>query len=491
MTNLAEILRANYQSNLAGPFLSVPGHASLSYGDVESRAASFAGALASLGARSGDRIVVQVEKSPDAFALYLACLRLGVVYIPLNTAYTLDEVTFFVRDAEPLIIVTQPDVPAPLGPQRLTLGTAGEGSLCELCETTDPFVDVADRDTSDLAAMLYTSGTTGRSKGAMLSHGCLADNAQSLHTIWHFTPGDVLLHTLPIFHVHGLFVALHTAMLNSSEVIFLPRFGVDAVLEHLPSASVMMGVPTQYTRLMADDRFDAAACANIRLFTSGSAPMTEAVHRAFEARSGLRILERYGMTEAGMITSNPYDGERVAGTVGFPLPGVQLRIADGTGTEVPVGETGVVEITSPSLFSGYWQLPEKTASEFRDGGWFITGDVGSVDADGRVTLEGRSSDMIISGGLNIYPKEIEMVLDEVAGVNETAIVGEPDDDFGERVVAYVVPADSSTPPDVVALREAVETSLARFKHPQDYRFVAALPRNAMGKIQKNQLRAGT
>jgi len=487
MTNLSEVLRAGYSHRLDATFLHTPGADPLSFAAVEQRAAEFAGALEHFGVAVGDRVAVQVTKSTDAFALYLACLRRGVIYLPLNTAYTPTEVAFFVEDAEPALVVTVPGAPPAGGIAQATLDDDGTGSLVDAAAAAAPVEAIVERADADVAAMLYTSGTTGRSKGAMLTHGCLADNGRSLHQVWSFQPGDVLLHSLPIFHVHGLFIALHPAMLNASETIFLPRYDVDEVLRYLPHASIMMGVPTHYTRLLADDRFNAASCRNVRLFTSGSAPMTEAVHREFEARTGQRIVERYGMTEAGIITSNPYNGERLAGTVGFPLPGVTLRIADETGAEVPVGETGVVEITSPSLFAGYWRLPEKTASEFRADGFFITGDVGSVDAEGRVTLEGRSSDMIISGGLNVYPKEIEMVLDEIPGVVESAVVGLPDDDFGERVVAYIVPVDPDEPPSDKTLSEAVG-ELARFKHPKQFRMVAELPRNAMGKVQKTLLR---
>lgn len=488
MTNLSEVLRSGYAHRLDATFLHTPGHEPLSFGEVEQRAAQFAGALAGFGVAVGDRVVAQVDKSTDGFALYLACLRRGVIYVPLNTAYTATEVAFFVGDAEPTLVVTTPDAPPIEGATQATLGTDGTGSLADAAAAATPIDEIIDRADDDVAAMLYTSGTTGRSKGAMLTHGCLADNGRSLHQVWSFQPGDVLLHSLPIFHVHGLFIALHPAMLNASETIFLLRYDVDDVLRYLPHSSVMMGVPTHYTRLMADERFDASSCRNIRLFTSGSAPMTEAVHRAFEERTGQRIVERYGMTEAGIITSNPYDGDRVAGTVGFPLPGVDLRIADNHGVEVAIGETGVVEITSPSLFGGYWRLPEKTATEFRSDGWFITGDVGSVDDEGRVTLEGRSSDMIITGGLNVYPKEIEMVLDEVPGVVESAVVGHPDDDFGERIIAYVVPADAASPPSEKDLASSV-SDLARFKHPKEFHFVDELPRNAMGKVQKNKLRS--
>ena len=535
------------------PFLRRPGLPTLTYGDVDDRSARFAAALVGLGVGPGDRVAAQVDKSADAVALYLACLRTGAVLLPLNTAYTVGEVAFFVGDATPTVVVARPATLDDLAPSvpagsagfaLVELGSDGSGSLATLADAADPFDDVIDRDADDLAAMLYTSGTTGRSKGAMLTHANLESNARALHRIWGFDDGagDVLLHTLPIFHVHGLFVALHCAMLGGDEVVFLPAFDPATVVEHLPASTVMMGVPTQYTRLLAHDGFTSEVCSSIRLFTSGSAPMTEAVHAEFEERTGIRILERYGMTEAGMITSNPYDGERVPGTVGFPLPDVDLRVADDEGSEVATGETGVVEIRSPGLFAGYWNLPVKTAAEHRDGGWFVTGDVGSVDAEGRLTLEGRSSDMIISGGYNVYPKEIEMILDEVDGVIETAVVGVPHPDFGEAVVAVVVAAgrpaggarDDGVGGDdgdgdggdcggddgdgdgdgdgggvgvdrgvddgggvrrsaaddalVSLLADALDGVLARFKHPKAYVVVDSLPRNAMSKIQKADLR---
>ena len=485
--NLFELLRRCWEPRTNSTFLRVPGGETHAYGDIDRRSAQFAGALQSVGVEVGDRVVAQIDKSPDAVALYLACLRTGAVFLPLNTAYTPNEVAFFVDDAEPSLVIGRPDTLGDLEARVETLGTQGDGSFATAAAAAEPFSDVVPRAADDLAAMLYTSGTTGRSKGAMLTHANLASNARALHDIWGFGPDDVLLHTLPVFHVHGLFVALHCAMLGGNEVMFLPRFDVDEVISLLPEATVMMGVPTQYARLLANDRFDATVCSGIRLFTSGSAPMTAAVHEQFTERTGLQILERYGMTEAGMITSNPYDGDRVPGTVGFALPDVDLRLADSAGREVATGETGVVEIRSPGLFPGYWRLPDKTAAEFRDDGWFITGDVGSVDDEGRLSLEGRSSDMIISGGYNVYPKEIEMVLDEVPGVVETAVIGVPHSDFGEVAVAIVVCEQSATVNET-DLRDALRGVLARFKHPKRYEFVESLPRNAMSKVQKAGLR---
>ena len=503
MTNLYSTLAHRFASRLDAPFLRVPGRPALTYRDVDVRSAHMAGALRELGVVAGDRVVVQIDKSTDNVALYLACLRIGAVFLPLNTAYTSGEVGYFVDDASPAVVVARPETLDDLSARVVALGTDGDGSFAAATDRATPVEGVVQRSPDDLAAMLYTSGTTGRSKGAMLTHANLESNALALHEIWGFGPDDVLLHTLPIFHVHGLFVALHCAMLSGNEVIFLPRFDAGEVIEQLPNATVMMGVPTQYTRLLAHqpqipaDRdarrpdppgFDAAACRSMRLFTSGSAPMTEAVHADFTARTGQQILERYGMTEAGMITSNPYVGDRVPGTVGFPLPDVELRVSDDDGNPVPTGETGVVEIRSPGLFAGYWRMPEKTAAEYRDGGWFITGDVGSVDAEGRLTLEGRSSDMIISGGYNVYPKEVEMVLDELPGVLETGVIGVPHPDFGEAVVAIVV-RDGTVDVTDEQLAASLDGVLARFKHPKRYISTDALPRNAMSKVQKAALRA--
>ena len=346
---------------------------------------------------------------------------------------------------------------------------------------------VADVDGDDLAAILYTSGTTGRSKGAMLSHANLASNAQVLYETWQWQTDDVLLHALPIFHVHGLFVALHCALLGGSRVIFLPRFDVDQMIARLPEVTVMMGVPTFYTRLLERTDFDRELCAGMRLFISGSAPLLAETHRAFEARTGHRILERYGMTEAGMITSNPYVGDRIAGTVGFPLAGVQARVADGEGRELPRGEAGVLEISGPNVFRGYWKMPEKTAEEFRPDGWFITGDIAVMAEDGRVTIVGRAKDLIISGGFNVYPKEIELKLDELPGVKESAVIGVPHPDFGEGVTAVVV-ADGSHAVSERSIIAALKDGLARFKQPKRVFIVEELPRNTMGKVQKNVLR---
>jgi malonyl-CoA/methylmalonyl-CoA synthetase len=419
-------------------------------------------------------------------ALYLGCLRVGAIFVPLNTAYTAAEVDYFLSDSEPRLFVTR-SLRDAAADHVLVMGTTPDSPLWAEALAAQPDPAIAPRTASDIAAILYTSGTTGRSKGAMLSHGNLTSNAQELNRLWGFTPEDVLLHALPVFHVHGLFIALHTAFLSAATTIFVPSFDAAQIKALLPKATVLMGVPTFYTRLLALPDFGAQDCGSVRLFISGSAPMLAETHRQFEARTGQIVLERYGMTEAGIITSNPLDGERVAGTVGYPLPGVDLRIADEQGQPLPHDTPGVIEIKGPNVFGGYWRMPEKTAQEFRDGGWFITGDVAVQSPDGRVTIVGRAKDLIISGGYNIYPKEIESVLDAVAGVAETAVIGVPDPDFGESVVALVV-AEKTVAPSLADLEACVREQLARFKHPRKIILVEDLPRNAMGKVQKNLLR---
>ena len=467
--NLFELLRTHWSVAPDRQFLVPRTAAPITYREMDHRSAQFATVLRRHSVTPGERVVVQIDKSIDNVAIYLAVLRVGAIYVPLNTSYTYAEVAFFVDDAAPALFINQENI----------------DELATEATNAEPSMAVETRLADDLAAMVYTSGTTGRSKGAMLTHANLTSNALTLHAIWRFTPGDVLLHVLPIYHVHGLFVALHTAMLNASTVLFSTTFSVDETIERLPEATVMMGVPTHYIRLLDDPRFTTELCGNMRLFTSGSAPMTEAVHEAFTTRTGHHILERYGMSECGMITSNPYEGDRIPGTVGYPLPAVRLRImADGD--ECPPGEVGVVQVQGPNVFAGYWRLPEKTEQE-HDGDWFITGDVGSVDEQGRLSLEGRSGDMIISGGLNIYPREIELVLDDCDGVKESAIVGLPDDDFGERVVAFIVPSEAENP-DPAVLLETLRQSLASFKLPKSFEFISELPRNSMGKVQKVALR---
>lgn len=448
------------------------------FGEVLELTAAMGGALQSAGVKPGDRVVVVLEKSAFAVALYLACLRIGAIYVPLNPAYTPAELSYFVQDAAPVVIIATEPLAA--GP-TLTLGPDGTGTLLE---GDVRFDGVAERASGDVAALLYTSGTTGRSKGAMLTHGCLLENARTLFEAWHWQSDDVLLHALPIFHVHGLFVALHCALLGGSRVTFLDRFDAGSVRQHLASATVMMGVPTYYTRLLADPAFSSQDCVNMRLFVSGSAPLSEAVFEAFRSRTGHSILERYGMTEAGMICSNPYDGERLAGTVGFPLPRYVVRVADDRDQAQSADQVGILQIRGPSLFGGYWQRPEQTAQSFTPDGYFRTGDLARSDRNGRITLLGRSHDLIVTGGFNVYPKEVERVLNQVPGVVETAVVGVPDVDLGEIPVAFVV-GDC----DEAALRSHADSRLARYKQPRRYEFLDVIPRNAMGKVQKSHLRS--
>ena len=479
----------------AQPYLVKPDGGVLTYGDFLKMAARYAHAVAAAGVGPGDRIAVQIAKSPEALALYVASVQAGAIFLPLNTAYMPAEVEYFVGNAEPKLVVCDPsgrEALAPItenaGAVLETLAADGSGTLSARSEGQPETFDTVARGSDDLAAFLYTSGTTGRSKGAMLTHDNLLSNAETLREVWRFTADDRLLHALPIFHTHGLFVAVNTVTAAGGSMIWLPGFKLDEVISHMPDATSMMGVPTFYTRLLDDARFTRELVAHMRLFTSGSAPLLAETHVAFEERTGHRILERYGMTETNMNTSNPYDGERRAGTVGFPLPGVELRICNPeTGEELSQGDIGVIEVRGANVFKGYWRMPEKTREEFRDDGYFITGDLGKIDEDGYVHIVGRAKDLIISGGYNIYPKEVELLLDEQEGVLETAVIGIPHPDFGEAVVAAVVPQKdvSLCEEDIL---EAIRDKIARFKQPKRLFVVDELPRNTMGKVQKNLLR---
>jgi malonyl-CoA/methylmalonyl-CoA synthetase len=467
------------------------GGPNLSYRDLAEGAGRYANALLALGLEPGDRVTVQVEKSAANVLLYLGTLKAGGVYQPLNTAYSPSELDYFIADAKPAVIVSDPaSVPAAReiagrrGGTVLTLDAEGGGEIAELAEGMSPDHETVIRAHDDLAGLLYTSGTTGRSKGAMITHRNLASNTATLHEVWRFAPGDVLLHALPIFHVHGLYVALGTAFLNRSEILWHQKFDVDAVMRDLPNATVMMGVPTFYTRMVMREDLNAKACAHMRLVVSGSAPLLAETHKSFEAKTGHRILERYGMTETGMITSNPYDGDRRAGTVGYPLPGISVRIVGDDGHEVAPGEVGVIEVKGPNVFKGYWGMPEETRASFRADGYFITGDLGVMEQDGRISIVGRGKDLIISGGLNVYPKEVEIELDSLDGVTESAVIGVPHPDFGESVVA-VVTGSPPPEPDMIA---QLSGRLARFKVPKRIFIVPELPRNVMGKVQKGALR---
>lgn len=495
--NLYDLLASRFPSDRGRPFIETEGGTTYGYAELEAVSGRYARLLADLGVTKGDRVAVQVEKSPEAVFLYLACLRAGAAYLPLNTAYTRAEVEYFLSDAEPRVAVCRPgqeDAFREAGRAAglahvLTLGQAGEGTLPERAAALDPAFPTVAAAADDLAAILYTSGTTGRSKGAMMSHRNLASNALTLHACWGFRPDDVLLHALPIFHTHGLFVATHCVLLNGTSMLFLPKFEPESAFRLLPRATVMMGVPTFYTRLLADPRLTREATAHMRLFVSGSAPLLAETHREFRARTGQAILERYGMTETGMLTSNPLDGERVPGTVGFALPGVELRVADPeTGRALGTEEVGVIEVRGPNVFSGYWRMPEKTRAEFRPDGYFVTGDVGKVDGRGYVHIVGRAKDLVICGGYNVYPKEVEGVVDALDGIAESAVVGVPHPDFGEAVVAVARRSAGARAPSEEQVIAACKERLANYKVPKRVFFVDDLPRNAMGKVQKNLLR---
>jgi malonyl-CoA/methylmalonyl-CoA synthetase len=491
--HLYDIIRARMPAS-GKPFIRHPEGRVISYGDLDAASARFAHALVAAGVQPGDRVAVQVEKSANMLVLYLACVRAGAVFLPLNNAYTIPELEYFFGDAEPALIICDPakaDAVAPVaGKARvMTMDAAGDGSLAESAATQNAAFADTGRGPDDLAAILYTSGTTGRSKGAMLSHDNLASNALTLVDYWRFTADDVLLHALPIFHTHGLFVATNVTLMAGSSMIFLPKFDPNQIMQLMPQATCMMGVPTFYVRLLDHPGLTKAATAHMRLFVSGSAPLLAETHREWSAEAtGHAILERYGMTETNMNTSNPYDGDRIAGTVGFPLPGVQARVTDPeTGHLLPLDEIGMIEVNGPNVFKGYWRNPEKTAAEFRADGFFITGDLGKIDPRGYVHILGRGKDLIITGGYNVYPKEIESEIDAMPGVVESAVIGVPHKDFGEGVTAVVVQAKGARL-DAAAMQAALEQRFAKFKCPKRIIIVDDLPRNTMGKVQKNVLR---
>jgi malonyl-CoA/methylmalonyl-CoA synthetase len=453
------------------------------YGAFWALAGRMAAALQAAGTKPGDRVAVQVEKSVEALALFWACVRGGFVFLPLNTAYTAPEGSYFLRDAGAHCFVTMPlrahEVTDCL---VLTLDDMGHGSILE----SDTSCIDHPSTWNDVAAILYTSGTTGRSKGAMLSHANLASNALALIDLWRFTKDDVLLHALPVYHTHGLFVGMNTVLFSGATMIFHRKFNPDNVLRDLPKATVFMGVPTFYTRLLQQEKLTRNITQHMRLFVSGSAPLLAETHREFEGRTGHAILERYGMTETSMIASNPYDGARRAGTVGFALPQVDVKITNvATGEELPKGESGMIEVRGPNVFQGYWRNPEKTREDLRDTGFFITGDLGHIDDKGFLVISGRAKDLIITGGFNVYPKEIEEVIDAMKGVTESAVIGLPHPDFGEAVTAVVA---ASTTLNEAAMIKELKTRLAAFKVPKRVICVDELPRNAMGKVQKAELR---
>lgn len=476
-------------------FLRLPDGQTITYTSFLEMAAQYAGLLTELGLNAGDRVAVQIAKSPQALAVYAACAQAGLVFLPLNTAYTADEVTYFVENSGASVLLCGPEQQIALAPIALrcgahleTLGADGSGTFADKASGFPSTFETVSRDENDLAAFLYTSGTTGRSKGAMLSQSNLLSNAKVLQSEWRFTDKDVLLHALPIFHTHGLFVATNITLLSGGQMMFLAKFDLDQVIHEMPKATVMMGVPTFYTRLLGDPRFTNNIAQHMRLFVSGSAPLLAETHVQFEGRTGHRILERYGMTETNMNTSNPYDGDRRAGTVGRPLPGVEVKITDSTtGQTLPQGAIGGIEVRGPNVFLGYWKMPEKTAEELRSDGFFMTGDLGQIDGDGYVSIVGRNKDLIISGGYNIYPKEIELLLDAQDNVCESAVIGVPHPDFGETVLGVLIAMPNRTL-DLDAIKSNIGKSLARFKLPQELVVLQELPRNAMGKVQKNLLR---
>jgi len=493
---LARFLRQSSLRRDAAPFLfDTDGAVLETFGDFFANAERMAAVLVDNGVAPGDRVAVQAPKTRAMLELYVGTVLAGGVFLPLNTAYTAREVSYFLGDASPRLFVCE-------GPKRddltpvadeagcravLTLNADESGSLTDARDTQSAGFAAVARDADDLAAILYTSGTTGRSKGAMLTHRALASNSETLKDYWRFTDKDVLIHALPIFHTHGLFVATNVSLMAGGACIFMAGFKAEAIIDAMPRATALMGVPTFYTRLL-DQPTLADASKNMRLFISGSAPLLAETHDQWRAVTGHAILERYGMTETNMNTSNPYDGDRRAGTVGFPLPGVEVKVCDAvTGATLPAGEIGVLEVRGPNVFAGYWQMPDKTAEELRSDGFFITGDLAQIDSDGYVSIVGRGKDLIISGGFNIYPKEIELLIDDMPGVNESAVIGVPHKDFGEGVVAVVVPEKGATlnPDDIAA---SLSDALARFKQPKRIIVVDELPRNTMGKVQKAEMR---
>jgi malonyl-CoA/methylmalonyl-CoA synthetase len=467
----------------------------VSYGDLIARAGQMANLLVSSGVKPGDRVAAQTEKSVPGLVLYLAVVRAGAVYLPLNTAYTLNELEYFITDAEPSMVVCDPArtegiaaIAAKVGAKVLTLAADGKGSLTDAAATAKPRFATVIRADGDLAAILYTSGTTGRSKGAMLTHDNLASNSLSLVDYWRFTDKDVLIHALPIYHTHGLFVASNVTLFARASMIFLPKFDPDLIIRLMARATVLMGVPTFYTRLLQSPALTRESTKHMRLFISGSAPLLADTHREWAARTGHAVLERYGMTETNMNTSNPYDGDRVPGAVGHALPGVTVRVTDPeTGKELARETIGMIEVKGPNVFKGYWRMPEKTRSEFRDDGFFVTGDLGKIDTRGYVHILGRGKDLVISGGFNVYPKEIESEIDAMPGVIESAVIGVPHADFGEGVTAVVV-CNKGAGVDEASVLKALDGRLAKFKMPKRVFVVDELPRNAMGKVQKNILR---
>ncbi len=494
--NLYTLFESRFPADRSRPLLYCDDGRVVTYAEAAATASRYAAFLAGLGLEPGARVAVQVEKSPEALLAYLGCLKAGLAYLPLNSAYQEGEVGYFLENAEAGAVIAQPRSMPWLAPvaQRLgirhvfTLDERGAGSFPDGARGAPEAFATVPRAADDLAAILYTSGTTGRSKGAMISHRNLASNAKVLHAFWGFRPDDVLIHMLPLFHVHGLFVASHCVLMNGTAMRFHAKFDAKRAISEFADSTVFMGVPTFYTRLLAEEGLTRAACAKMRLFVSGSAPLLAETHLAFERRTGQRILERYGMTETGMLTSNPLEGERRPGTVGFPLPGTQVRVVDDDGKACAAGDIGHIQVKGDNVLSGYWRLPEKNKEEFTADGFFRTGDVGTFSKDGYLSIVGRSKDLIITGGYNVYPKEVELAIDELPGVQESAVVGVPHPDFGEAVTAVVVPRAGAEAPTEAQVIAALKSRLANFKVPKRVHVVKELPRNAMGKVQKNLLR---
>jgi len=494
--NLYTLFRDRFPADRTNTFIETPDGTQYCYADLEFESARLANFFTQLGLKPGDRVAAQLDKSPNNLFLYLACVRAGFIYLPLNPAYRAAELEHYLDDAKPSAIVCRPtelslllELTRARGIAHLfTMAANGQGTLDEASQSTSGEHTVCDVRADDTAVLLYTSGTTGRPKGAMLSHANLASNALALHQAWGWKPDDVLLHALPLFHIHGLFVACHCVLLNGSKMILLPKFDVASIKEQLPHATVFMGVPTFYTRLLADPEFGHGHCRSVRLFTCGSAPLLATTFDEYHERTGHEILERYGMTETGMNTSNPLEGPRRPGTVGKPLPGVSIRIASETTDDQPEGKVGELHVKGPNIFSGYWRQPEKTAEEFTEDGYFKTGDLATRDADGYISIVGRAKDLVITGGLNVFPKEIESFLNELEGVVESAVIGLPHPDFGEAVTAVIVREPEHSELTEEKIIQTLKKRIADFKVPKRVYFVEELPRNTMGKVQKNILR---
>jgi malonyl-CoA/methylmalonyl-CoA synthetase len=493
--NLYKIFYENFKSDLDKICIEIPDYKKMSFKDLDILSAHFASFLHDLGLKKGDRMICQIDKSLSAIGLYLGCLRKGVIYTPLNTSYTNDEVEYFINNIEPKLFVCRPESKSTIKdicsrlnvPSFVAIGKNDDDPVLSEILSTEPLNIFENCSDKDVAAILFTSGTTGKSKGAMITHGNLSSNAIALREIWGFTSEDILLHALPIFHVHGLFVALNTALLSASKIILLEKFNIKDVIKNLTKSSVMMGVPTYYNRLVNEEAFKYDSYSGVRLFISGSAPLTEKTFKEFKEKTNHSILERYGMTETGMITSNPLDGNRLEGTVGFPLPGVTIR-AMKEGKILSDNEKGVIEVKGPNVFKGYWRMEEKTKEEFTEDGFFITGDIGQIDENGRLTLSGRSSDMIISGGYNVYPKEIEIILNTIKGIKESAIIGVKHSDLGESPIAILVPEREDFKISDDEIIEILKEKIAKYKIPKLFIWIDELPLNAMGKVQKKNLR---